>query len=171
MIGSVRSVSSVSSRASHQRRRRGALIVPESFASVLERIEEAAPPAALAGAPAPLMLSAAHPADRAVLAQFLADLATAPGIVGELVALYIEQHPRLAIWFVARAAAACPDALEQIEAAARWREVCGAVALAELIRAATAIACPTPEPEPAASSVILDLDPDLDWESYGLGPL
>lgn len=171
MIISTQSVSAVSSRTSQQRRRGARLIVPEGFASVLERIEEAAPSAAVAQAPAPLFVGSAHPDDRAVFAQFLADLAAAPEIVGELVALYIEQHPRLAIWFVARATAACPDALPQIDAAARWREVCGAAALAELIRAATAIACPPPAPEPAAPPVILDLDQDFDWDDYGLGPL
>ena len=173
MIVSTRSVSSVSARTSQQGRRGGRLIVPESFASMLDRVEEASPSAAVAQAPAPLVLSAARPDDRAVLAQFLADLAAAPAIVGELVALYVEQHPRFAIWFVARATAACPDALGQIEAAARWREVCGAAALADLIRAATAIACPPAEPEPAPPPpVIVDLDAfDLDDDDGGLAAL
>jgi hypothetical protein len=164
MIVSARSVASVGSPRAARRRSASQLLVPESFASSLDAIEAAAPSAAVAQAPASVVMSAAHPGDRAVFEQFLADLAAAPAIVGELVALYIEQHPRLAIWFAARAAAARDDALEQIEAAARWREVCGAAPLAELIRAATAIACPPADPEPAPPPVILDLDAlDEDW--------
>jgi len=168
MIVSTRSVASVGSARAARRRTASRLIVPESFANSLDAIEAASPAAAVAQAPASVVLGAAHPGDRAVLAQFLADLAAAPAIVGELVALYIEQHPRLAIWFVARAAAARADALDQIEAAARWREVCGAGPLAELIRAATAIACPPPpEPEPASAPVILDLDVELGDDEWG----
>ena len=169
MIVSARSASSIGSARLARRRSGTRLVAPESFASVLERVEAAQPSADVAPGPAPLILGTPEPGDRAVLAQFLADLAAAPQIVGELVALYVEQHPRLGVWFAARAAAASTEALRQIEAAARWREVCGAAALAELIRAAVAIACPPADPEPAPPSVILDLDWDLD--DYGLGAL
>jgi hypothetical protein len=162
MTLSTRAVSSLSPASPARRRGAARVVVSEGFASVLERIEAAAPPAAVSSGPAPVVVSATPPGDRAVLAQFVADLAAAPVIVGELVALYVEQHPRLAIWFAARAARARADAPEQIEAAARWREVCGAAALAELIRAALAIACPSAEPEPAPPPVILDLDADFD---------
>ena len=158
MTLSTRAVSSLSPASPSRRRPASRVIASESFASVLERIEEATPPATIASEPAPLTVSTAEPGDRAVLAQFVADLAVAPDIVGDLVALYVEQYPRLAIWFAARAARSRVDAIEKIEAAARWREVCGAMALAELIRAALAIACPPDEPAPAAPPVILDVD-------------
>lgn len=145
------------------------VIVPESFSGVLERIEAAASSAAVAHGPAAPFVRAEPPGDRALLAQFLADLAAAPDIVGELVALYTEQYPRLAIWFAARAARSRADAAEKIEAAARWREVCGATTLAELIRAALAIACPPPEPEPREPPVILDICLDwIDWDHDSL---
>lgn len=171
MTLSTRAVSSLSP-ASLLRRRPAARVVPsEAFASLLERVEEAEPPATVASEPVPLAVSTAEPGDRAVLIQFVTDLAAAPDIVGDLVALYVEQHPRLAIWFAARAARSCADAIEKIEAAARWREVCGAVALAELIRAALTIACPPVEPEPAAPPVILDLDFEFFDDDNDLGLL
>jgi hypothetical protein len=152
-----------------QRRRGGSrLIAAESFASILECIEEAAPPPDIARAPAPVIVSAVPPGDRAILMQFVADLAAAPEIAGELVALYVEQYPRLAIWFAGRAVRFRADAAQEIEAAARWRETCGLEALADLIRSGLAIACPRTEPDMAAPAVILDLDIDLeefdDWE-------
>jgi len=167
MTMSTRAVSSVSATQSRRRRGGSRLVASEAFASILERIEEAPPPASVAGAPPPVAVSAAPSGDRAILMQFVADLAAAPDIAGELVALYVEQHPRLAIWFAARAVRFRADAVGEIEAAARWREVCGLAALAELIRSALAIACPpAPQPDPAPA-VILDLDLDIDdwdWE-------
>ena len=172
MTMSTRAVSSLSA-ANWPRRRDGwRLVASEAFASILERIEEAPAPATVASAPPPVVVTAVPSADRAILTQFVADLAAAPDIVGELVALYVEQHPRLAIWFAARAVRARDDAAEKIETAARWREVCGALALADLIRAALAIASPPIEPDPAEPPVILDLDFDLDDLDAGdLGPL
>jgi hypothetical protein len=174
MTMSTRAVSSVSAAQSPPRRAASRLIASEAFASILEGIEEAPPPASVASPPSPVAVSAVPSGDRAILMQFIADLAAAPDVTGELVALYIEQHPRLAVWFAARAVRFRADAAGEIEAAARWREVCGAVPLAELIRAALAIACP-PEPQPdAAPAVILDLDMDLDagdlddWEPGAL---
>jgi hypothetical protein len=164
-----RSISSIAPARVARRAGGSRVIVPESFSGVLERIEAATPSAAVARGPAPVFVRAEPPGDRAVLAQFLSDLAAASDIVGELVALYTEQYPRLAIWFTARAARARADAAEKIEAAARWREVCGATALAELIRAALAIACPPPEPEPREPPVILDVG--IDWDDDGLDGL
>jgi len=166
---STRAVSSLSAATLRRRRPSSRLIASESFAAILESIEEVLPPASVASAPSPVVVSAMPSGDRAVLMQFVADLAAAPEIAGELVALYVEQHPRLAIWFAARAVRVRAEAAADIEAAARWRETCGLTALAELIRAALAIACP-PEPQPglAAPAVILDLDVGLDefddWE-------
>jgi hypothetical protein len=166
---SIRAVSSLS--APHVSRGRGGsrLIASQSFASILESIEEAPPPATVATAPSPVVVSAVPSADRAVLMQFTADLAAAPEIAGELVALYVEQYPRLAIWFAGRAVRFRAQAAAEIEAAARWRETCGLAALAELIRAALAIACPRdPEGDVPTPAVILDLDiaPDEvdDWQ-------
>lgn len=168
MTLSTRAVSSASAAYSPRRRGGSRLIASESFASILESIEEAAPPPDIASAPAPVLVTAVPSADRAILMQFVADLTAAPEIAGELVALYVEQYPRLAIWFAARAVRFRADAAAEIEAAARWRETCGLQALAELIRAALGMACP-PEPQPiSAPAVILDLDIDLDelddWE-------
>jgi hypothetical protein len=167
MTLSTRAVSSLS--AAHAPHRRGGgsrLVAAESFASILDRIEEAAPPASVANAPRPVVVSGLPSGDRAILMQFTADLTAAPDIAGELVALYVEQYPRLAIWFAARAVRFRADVAGEIEAAARRREVYGLEALAELIRAALAMACPPTEPG-AAPAVILDLAIDLDdwdWE-------
>ncbi len=160
---SIRAVSSLSATQRSRCRGGSRLIASESFASILESIEEAPPPATVANAPSPVVVTAVPSADRAVLMQFVADLAAAPEIAGELVALYVEQYPRLAIWFAGRAVRVRADAADEIEAAARWRETCGLGGLAELIRAALAIACPPePQPELAAPAVILDLDIALD---------
>ena len=168
---STRAVSSLSRAQSSRRRSPSRLIASESFASLLESIEEPAPSPAIARAPAPVVVSAPPLADRAILMQFVADLAAAPDIAGELVALYVEQYPRLAIWFAARAVRFRKEAAAEIEAAARWRESCGLEALAELIRSALAIACPSAPHDAAAPAVIVDLDIELeefdDWEPGG----
>ncbi len=106
----------------------------------------------------PLIADDAPTVERAVLERFLGDLATAPEIVGELVALYVEQYPRLAIWFAARALRACADAQAQIEAAAERRAAHGLTALADLIAGGLALALPPREPDPPpAPPVILDI--------------
>lgn len=166
-----RSISSLTPAGAVRRRVGLRLVAAESFSAILDRIEPAVPSTPVARGPVPVFLTAAAPGDRVVLAQFLADLAAAPAIAGELVALYVEQHPRLAIWFAARAVAARADAADQIEAAARWREVCGATALAELIRAALAIACPPAAPDPAPPPVILDLDLDVEFDGDAVAGL
>lgn len=153
-----RSVSAATPARAARRPAGARVIASQSFSDILDRVEAAAPSATVAGGPPPVFVCAPESTDRAVLAQFLADLVMAPEIVGELVALYVEQHPRLAIWFAARAARARPDAAEKIEAAARWRDVCGAQPLADLIRAALAIACPPLEPPPRPPPVILDIE-------------
>lgn len=142
--------------------------VAEGMASAVERVAAAPQLSDIAQGPAPLFFSAASPQEREVLQQFLADLAVAPEIAGELVALYVEQHPRFAFWFVARALSLRADSAAQIEAAARWREVCGATALAELIRAALGLAAPPAEPVFITPPVIVDIaylgtDAPDDW--------
>ncbi|HEX9465057.1 MAG TPA: hypothetical protein VGB82_20850 [Alphaproteobacteria bacterium] len=130
----------------------------DGLATAAERVQAAAPPARVAKGPAPVFSGVDLPQDRGVVEQFCADLAAAPEIVGELVALYVEQYPRLALRFVALAVKVRLDAAMQIEAAARWREVCGAVLVAELMRAALDFALPPVDPEPLPAAVVLDLD-------------
>jgi hypothetical protein len=161
------SISAATSSASASRTRRRASGVAAGFAtadgvvSPAEHVVAAAHGAAVAQGRAPFFSSAALRRERAAVEQFLADLAAAPDIVGELVALYVEQYPRLALWFVARALKVREDAALRIAAAARWREVCGAEALAEMIFVALDYALP-PEPEPARGPpLILDIDEGL----------
>ncbi len=92
-------------------------------------------PAGLPELTAP-MAGPVFPADRQILKDFASDIATAPEIVGELTALYVEQHPRLAIRFVARAAAFRPWAVEDIERAATRRQGYGLHRLAALMLSA-----------------------------------
>jgi len=133
---------------------------PGAFAALLEQVTAAPPSGSVADGVAAAIGRGRPPQDRSVLRSFLDDLAAAPEIVGELVALYVEQHPRLALRFVKLALMLRPGALDQIEAGARWREVCGAAQLADVIRGAVLLAAP-PEPEPSPA-VILDLrDDDL----------
>jgi hypothetical protein len=98
------------------------------------------------------------PEDRPILDSFAADISAAPEIIGELTALYIEQHCHLAIRFVSHALALRPDAAEDILAAARRREVYGIRWLAGLIVAAVALAT-APDAAEAAPKL---LDPMLD---------
>src|SRR6185437_16495508 len=114
MTLSTRAVSSLSMAPSRHRRSPSRLIASESFASILESIEEAAPPPEIASAPSPVLVSAVPSGDRAILMQFVADLAAASEIAGELVALYVEQYPRLAIWFAGRAVRVRPAAASEI---------------------------------------------------------
>lgn len=143
-------------------------VTPGSFAALVEEVTAAPPSATVADGLAAAISRGRPPRDRSLLRSFLGDLAAAPEIAGELVALYIEQHPRLALRFVKLALMLRPGAAAEIEAAARWREVCGATQLADVIRGAALLATP-PEPEPSPA-VILDLrDDDLRAAYYDLG--
>ena len=99
--------------------------------------------------------------EQPLLDRFVGDMAAAPEIVGELVALYVEQHPLLALRFVSLALRRHADAALWIEEAAERRAAFGFAALATVLRAALSLAAPAPE-EPEIPSVILDILP-LDW--------
>ena len=162
MIGSAAAVSSVAPprpSGGERRKHAGRFAIAEGVSSAADPIRGAARPASVAEGVRPWVGGIDLPQDRGVIEQFCADLATAPQLAGELMALYAEQYPRLALRFAAIAVKECRDAPQQIEAAARWREVCGAVLLAELIRAALALACPPAEPAPPlVPADVLDLD-------------
>ena len=144
-------------------------VAPGTFAALVEEVTAAPPSAGVADGLAAAIARGRPPQDRSLLRAFLSDLATAPELVGELVALYIEQHPRLALRFVKLALMLRPGAAAEIEAAAHWRAVSGAAQLADVIRGAVLLASP-PEPEPPAPAVILDLqDDDLRAAYHELG--
>lgn len=124
-------------------------------------------PGAIAATVAPpLVASQAHAIvvrpsvapEQPLLDRFVDDMLAAPQIVGELVALYVEQHPLLALRFVALALRRHGDAALWIEDAAERRSRYGFDALATVLRAALALADPLPE-EPESPSVILDILP------------
>jgi len=106
----------------------------------------------------PILIRGALSFERPILDEFLRDIAAAPEIAGELVALYAEQYPALALRFVTRAVRCLPDAASAILAAARRREaVYGLEGVALVLQAAVALAAPPPE-MPELPPVILDLD-------------
>lgn len=106
----------------------------------------------------PILLRRAMSFERPILADFLRDIAAAPEIAGELVALYAEQYPGLALRFVSRAINRMPDVAPAILAAAGRREAAyGLEAVALVLQAAVALAAPPPE-EPLLPPVILDFD-------------
>ncbi len=142
---------------------------PGTFAALLEEVTAAPACAAVADGLAAAVGRGRPPQDQGVLRSFLDDLGAAPEIVGELVALYIEQHPRLALRFVRLALMLRPGAASQIEAAARWREVCGARQLADVIRGAVLLASPPPEPSPEPAVIVDFRDDDLRAAYYDLG--
>jgi hypothetical protein len=106
----------------------------------------------------PIRLLPAVSFERPILEGFLRDLAVAPELAGELVALYAEQHPALVLRFVSRAVSRVPDGAAAILAAARRREAAhGLEGVALVLQAAVALAAPIPE-APALPPVILDFD-------------
>ncbi len=125
-------------------------------AGEIEPIVAAQSPATVARGPAPHFAAGASVNDRPILARFAADLAVAPDIAGELVALYAEQYPRLAVAFVIRAVSARADAAVQIETAARRREVAGLRDLAFLLY--DALDCVLPSLDEPPPPILLDLD-------------
>jgi len=129
----------------------------------------AGPGAVTAAVAPPLVASETHAIivrpsvipEQPVLDRFVGDLAAAPQIVGELVALYVEQYPPLALRFVSLAVRRYPEAPAAIAEAADRRAAFGFAALATVLHAAVALAAPAPD-EPETPSVILDILP-LDW--------
>lgn len=124
------------------------------------------PMAVMAPAGPPLVLEHARPIlirralsfERPILDDFVRDIVAAPEIAGELVALYAEQHPALALRFVTRAVSRVPDVASAILYAAKRRQsACGLEAVAQVLEAAVALAAP-PAEEPTLPPVILDLD-------------
>jgi hypothetical protein len=131
-------------------------VIADGVATAAAEVAAATGAAPVAQGRAPYFARPALPADRPVLKQFVADLAVAPEIAGELVALYVEQYPHLAIALVARALKAQRDAAVQIEAAARRREQGGLTDLASLIYVALDFVLPPLPVE--APPVILDIE-------------
>lgn len=106
----------------------------------------------------PILLRPAVSFERPILDGFLRDLAVAPELAGELVALYAEQHPALVLRFVSRAVSRVPDVASAILLAAKRREAAqGLEGVALVLQAAVALAAPIPE-APALPPVILDFD-------------
>ncbi len=106
----------------------------------------------------PILLRPALSLERPILDGFLRDLAVAPELAGELVALYTEQHPTLVLRFVSRAVSRVPDVASEILVAAKRREAAhGLEGVALVLQAAVALAAPVPE-FPALPPVILDFD-------------
>lgn len=106
----------------------------------------------------PILLRPAVSFERPILEGFLRDLAVAPELAGELVALYAEQHPALVLRFVSRAVSRVPDVASSILLAAKRREAAhGLEGVALVLQAAVALAAPVPE-FPALPPVILDFD-------------
>jgi len=106
----------------------------------------------------PILLRPAVSFERTILEGFVRDLAVAPELAGELVALYAEQHPSLVLRFVSRAVSRVPDVASAILLAARRREAAhGLEGVALVLQAAVALAAPLPE-APALPPVILDFD-------------
>jgi hypothetical protein len=138
-------------------------VVADGVTAPIAEVSAATGAASVAQGRAPYFAIPALPADRPVLEQFVADLAVAPEITGELVALYAEQYPRLAIAFVARALKMQRDAALQIEAAAHRREDGGLADLAGLIYAALDILLPPLPDDP--SPVVLDIDEPDFWSA------
>jgi hypothetical protein len=111
----------------------------------------------------PIIVSPVASAERTILRRFLADLAAAPDLVGELVALYVEEHPPLALRFVSAALRLDPLAASAIAAAAARREAHGLQTLALVLQGALALAAP-PAPELDTPPVILDIAAASDWD-------
>jgi hypothetical protein len=106
----------------------------------------------------PILIRGALSFERPILEGFVRDIVAAPEIAGELVALYAEQHPALALRFVTRAVSRVPSVAAAILFAAKRRAaVHGLEAVALVLQAAVALAAPPPE-EPELPPVILDLD-------------
>ncbi len=106
----------------------------------------------------PILLRPAVSFERPILDGFLSDLAVAPELAGELVALYAEQHPALVLRFVSRAVSRVPDVACAILVAAKRREAArGLEGVALVLQAAVALAAPLPE-TPTLPPVILDFD-------------
>lgn len=106
----------------------------------------------------PILLRPAVSFERPIIEGFLRDLAVAPELAGELVALYAEQHPALVLRFVSRAVSRVPDVASAILVAAKRREAAhGLEGVALVLQAAVALAASLPE-APALPPVILDFD-------------
>jgi hypothetical protein len=133
-------------------------VLLEGAAALIEPIAPARSPAELARGAAPVFAAQSSAGDLPILEQFTADLAAAPEIVGELVALYAEQHPRLTMAFAARAVKRSASGADEIEAAARRREVGGLVELAQLIYAALDCVLPRSEAPEAPPPVVVDIE-------------
>src|SRR5256885_13704799 len=91
-------------------------VLADGVAASTAEVTAAASTPSVAQGRAPFFAQPELPTDRLVLEQFIADLAVAPDIAGELVALYVEQYRHLAVAFVARALKMQRDAALQIEA-------------------------------------------------------
>jgi hypothetical protein len=135
-------------------------------ASAGSAVGEAAPPSLVASEARPIIVSPVASAERPILERFMADLATAPELVGELVALYVEQHPQLTLRFAAAALHAQPAAGAAIAQAARRRDAYGLGGLALVLLAALALLAPAEVLD--TPPVILDIgdgtgDADLPW--------
>lgn len=136
-------------------------------ASAASAVREAPSTALVMPEVRPIIVSPVASAERSVLERFGTDLAVAPELAGELVALYVEQHPQLTLRFVAAALRADPAAGAAIAEAARRREVYGLRSLALVLLAALALVAPS-EPELDTPPVIVDIglgyfDDDFPW--------
>lgn len=112
----------------------------------------------------PIIVSPVASAERTILQRFLADLAVAPDLTGELVALYVEQHPPLALRFVAAALRLDTTAAVAIKVAAERRAAHGLGTLALVLLGALALAAPPAmdaDPPPVIVDIDLELDRDL----------
>jgi hypothetical protein len=111
----------------------------------------------------PIIVSPVASAERTILERFLADLAVAPDLAGELVALYVEEHPLLTLRFVTAALEFDRMAALAIAAAAARREAHGLRTLALVLLGALALTAP-PAPELDTPPVILDIADESDWD-------
>lgn len=135
--------------------------------SAASAVREAASAALVMPEVRPIVVSSVISIEHPILQRFMADLAAAPELAGELVALYVEQYPQMTLRFVAVALRADPAASEAIAAAARRRESHGLRGMALVLLAALALAAPS-EPTLDTPPVILDIgggsfDDDFPW--------
>lgn len=111
-------------------------------ASPFTAVDEVPDGAGVATESRPIIVSSVASAERSILERFLEELAIAPELAGELVALYVEQHPLLTLRFVTTALEADPQAAPRIRDAAALRAAAGLRGLALVMQAALALAAP-----------------------------